>query len=115
MNEPKLKMNCAIYTRKSSEEGLEQNFNSLDSQWDYGKLYIGSQAAAGWVLYDKKFEDGGYSGGNVERPGLKNLLREIELGHIDVVVVYKLDRLTRSLADFVKLMEIFEQHNVTFV
>lgn len=115
MDEPNIKLNCAIYTRKSSEEGLEQNFNSLDSQWDYGKLYIGSQAAAGWVLYDKKFEDGGYSGGNVERPGLKNLIREIELGHIDVVVVYKLDRLTRSLTDFVKLMEVFEQHNVTFV
>lgn len=115
MSELKIKQNCAIYTRKSSEEGLEINFNSLDSQWDYGKLYIGSQAAAGWVLYDKKFEDGGFSGGNLERPGLKNLIREIQLGRIDVVVVYKLDRLTRSLVDFVKLMEIFEQHNVTFV
>lgn len=115
MDQPKEKLNCAIYTRKSSEEGLEINFNSLDAQWDYGRLYIQSQGATGWCLYDKKFEDGGYSGGNIERPGLKNLIREIELGRIDVVVVYKLDRLTRSLVDFVKLMEIFEKHKVTFV
>lgn len=115
MNQPAQKINCAIYTRKSSEEGLEINFNSLDAQWEYGKHYISSQAAAGWVLYDKKFEDGGFTGGNTNRPGLKALIDEIELGNIDVVVVYKLDRLTRSLADFVKLMETFQKHNVTFV
>lgn len=113
--DPLLKKNCAIYTRKSNEDGLEQEYNSLDAQWDYGRNYIKSQGANGWVHYDKKFEDGGFSGGNVDRPGLKSLMHEIVQGNIDVVVVYKLDRLTRSLADFVKLMEIFEKHKVTFV
>lgn len=103
MNPPKQKLNCAIYCRKSSEDGLEQEYNSLDAQWDSGRHYINSQASEGWVQIAKKYEDGGFSGGNIERPGLKELLRDVELGLIDVIVVYKIDRLTRALLDFAKL------------
>lgn len=115
MDELKQKQICAIYTRKSSDQGLEINYNSLEAQYDSARHYINAHAGEGWCLYDKQFSDGGFSGGDMERPGIKNLLREIELGRIDLVVVYKLDRLTRSLLDFAKLMEIFDRHKVGFV
>ncbi|MDL2338944.1 MAG: recombinase family protein [Pseudomonadota bacterium] len=105
---------CAIYTRKSSEEGLEQGFNSLDAQREACEAYILSQKALGWKLVGS-FDDGGFSGGNVERPGLKKLLAEITAKRVRVVVVYKVDRLTRSLADFAKLVELFDAHGVSFV
>jgi site-specific DNA recombinase len=112
---PKQKLNCAIYCRKSHEEGLEQDYNSLDAQWDAGNYYIKSQSAQGWVRVNKRYEDGGFSGGNLDRPKLKELLDDVRAGLIDVIVVYKMDRLTRSLLDFAKLVEIFNQHGVTFV
>src|ERR1700748_2076297 len=93
---------CAIYTRKSTEHGLDQEFNSLDAQRDSCEAYIKSQAALGWEVLSQHYDDPAYSGGNLERPALKRLLREIEFGRIDAVVVYKIDRLTRSLADFAK-------------
>jgi site-specific DNA recombinase len=106
---------CAIYTRVSTEQGLEQDFNSLDAQYDASQAYIRSQAHAGWILLRAKYDDGGYSGGNTERPALRRLLGDVRAGKIDVIVVYKVDRLTRSLADFAKLVELFDQHNVSFV
>jgi site-specific DNA recombinase len=106
---------CAIYTRKSSEEGLEQEFNSLDAQRESGEAYVKSQASEGWVGVADRYDDGGYSGGNVERPALKRLLADIEAGKIDCVVVYKVDRLSRSLLDFARMMESFEKRNVSFV
>jgi DNA invertase Pin-like site-specific DNA recombinase len=106
---------CAIYTRKSSEEGLEQQFNSLDNQRLAGENYILSQASEGWEIVEKRYDDGGYSGGNVDRPGLQELLRDIEAGLINCVVVYKIDRLTRSLLDFAKIVELFDKHGVSFV
>jgi site-specific DNA recombinase len=106
---------CAIYTRKSSEDGLEQGFNSLDAQREASEAYILSQKAQGWVCMDSAYEDGGFSGGNTERPGLKRLLAEVVLGRVKIVVVYKVDRLTRSLADFAKLVELFDAHGVSFV
>ena len=106
---------CAIYTRKSSENGLEQEFNSLHAQRESAFAYIQSQRHEGWVLIDDHYDDGGYSGGNMSRPGLQRLLKDIEANKIDTVVVYKIDRLTRSLADFSRLVELFEQHQVTFV
>lgn len=109
------KRRCAIYTRKSSEEGLEQEFNSLHAQREACEAYIASQKAEGWVLLRGRYDDGGISGGTLERPALKALIADIEEGLIDVVVLYKVDRLSRSLADFAKLVEIFERNNVTFV
>lgn len=106
---------CAIYTRKSSEEGLELEFNSLDAQFEACQAYILSQKAEGWVQFKSRYDDGGFSGGNLERPGLKQLLADIQAGKVDIVVVYKIDRLTRSLMDFAKLVEIFDKHGVTFV
>ena len=106
---------CAIYTRKSSEEGLEQDFNSLDAQREAGEAYIKSQKHEGWQLLPARYDDGGYSGGNVERPGLKRLMADINAGKIDIVVVYKVDRLSRSLSDFAKLIEVFDKHNISFV
>lgn len=106
---------CAVYTRKSSEEGLEQSFNSLDAQREAGLDYIKSQKHQGWVAVPAQYDDGGYSGGNVDRPGLKRLLEDIRDGRIDVVVVYKVDRLSRSLADFARLMQTFDEHKVSFV
>ena len=108
-------LRCAIYTRKSTEHGLEQEFNSLDAQREACEAYIKSQASLGWKLLLQHYDDAAYSGGNLERPALKRLLREIQLGRIDVVVVYKIDRLTRSLADFAKLVETFDAHAVSFV
>ncbi len=106
---------CAIYTRKSTEEGLEQEFNSLDAQRESGEAFIASQKAEGWVCNPDHYDDGGYTGGNLERPALKRLLADIEAGRIDCVVVYKVDRLSRSLFDFARMMETFETHRVSFV
>jgi site-specific DNA recombinase len=106
---------CAIYTRVSTDQGLEQEFNSLDAQYDASKAYIRSQAHAGWMLLRGKYDDGGFSGGNTDRPALQRLLDDLRSGKIDVIVVYKVDRLTRSLADFAKLVELFDRHNVSFV
>ena len=109
------KLRCAVYTRKSSEEGLEQEFNSLDAQREAGLAYIQSQRAEGWVALPDRYDDGGVSGGTLERPALQRLLRDVERGLVDIVVVYKIDRLSRSLMDFAKLVEAFEKHQVTFV
>jgi DNA invertase Pin-like site-specific DNA recombinase len=106
---------CAIYTRVSTDQGLEQDFNSLDAQYDASQAYIRSQAHAGWTLLRAKYDDGGFSGGNTDRPALQRLLGDVRAGKIDVIVVYKVDRLTRSLADFAKLVELFDRHNVSFV
>ena len=106
---------CAIYTRKSSEEGLEQNFNSLHAQRDACESFIKSQTGEGWRLVKTAYDDGGISGGTMERPGLQRLLADIREKLIDVVVVYKVDRLTRSLADFAKMVEVFDSHGVSFV
>jgi len=109
------KQRCATYTRKSSEEGLEQEFNSLHAQREACEAFIASQRSEGWVLVRDQYDDGGISGGTLERPGLKRLLADIEDGLVDVVVVYKIDRLSRSLADFAKLVEVFDRNGVTFV
>src|SRR5712675_2826592 len=106
---------CAIYTRKSSEEGLEQEFNSLHAQREAAEAYIRSQRHEGWILIPTAYDDGGFSGGNLERPGLQRLLADIRGGRIDIIVVYKVDRLTRSLADFARLVEIFDAQGVSFV
>src|SRR5258706_12084981 len=106
---------CAIYTRKSSEEGLEQDFNSLDAQREACEAYIRSQAGEGWKLVPTRYDDGGYSGGNTDRPGLARLLADIRARKLDTVVVYKVDRLTRSLADFAKIVEVFDANGVSFV
>lgn len=108
-------LRCAIYTRKSSEEGLEQNFNSLDAQREACEAYIKSQQHEGWSPIEKSYDDGGFSGGSMERPGLRSLLADIEGKKIDVIVVYKVDRLTRSLIDFAKMVEVFDQSGVSFV
>ena len=116
MNKPVVrKLRCAVYTRKSSEEGLEQEFNSLHAQREACESYIASQRSEGWVLVRDQYDDGGISGGTLERPGLKRLLADIEDGLVDVVVVYKIDRLSRSLMDFSKLVEVFDRNGVTFV
>ena len=115
MTEPKKRIRCAIYTRKSTEEGLDMEFNSLDAQREAGESYINSQRHEGWTLMPTYYDDGGFSGGSMERPALKNLIGDIEKGLIDTVVVYKVDRLSRSLADFAKLVELFEKHHVSFV
>ena len=112
---PVRKLRCAIYTRKSSEEGLEQEFNSLDAQRDACSAYIASQRSEGWLELAEHYDDGGISGATLERPALKRLLADIEEDRVDVVVVYKIDRLSRALMDFAKLVEVFDRNNVTFV
>jgi DNA invertase Pin-like site-specific DNA recombinase len=109
------RVRCAIYTRKSSEEGLEQGFNSLDAQREACSAYILSQAGQGWEQVPDLYDDGGLSGGTLERPALQRLLADVASGRIDIIVVYKVDRLTRSLLDFAKLVEAFDQSNVSFV
>src|SRR6476469_4754963 len=109
------KLRCAVYTRKSSEEGLEQEFNSLDAQREACEAYIASQKPEGWVLVPDRYDDGGISGATLERPALKRLLADIEEHLVDVVVVYKIDRLSRALMDFSRLVEVFDRNNVTFV
>ena len=106
---------CAIYTRKSSEEGLEQAFNSLDAQREACAAFVTSQKHEGWAVLPALYDDGGFSGGTMERPALKRLMADIEAGHIDVVVVYKVDRLTRALSDFAKLVDVFDRCGVSFV
>jgi DNA invertase Pin-like site-specific DNA recombinase len=114
MSRPK-KIRCAIYTRKSHEEGLDQDFNSLDAQRESCEAYIKSQKHEGWEVIPTLYDDGGFSGGNMERPALKKLLADIESGEIDIVVVYKVDRLSRALSDFAKMVEVFDSNNVSFV
>src|SRR5690242_484799 len=106
---------CAVYTRKSTEEGLEQEFSSLDAQREAAEAYVRSQAGEGWALLPERYDDGGFTGGNMDRPALRRLLADIEAGKIDAVIVYKVDRLSRSLLDFARLMELFERHRVSFV
>lgn len=113
--ESKNQIKCAVYTRKSSENGLEQAFNSLNAQRESAEAYIKSQQHEGWVLNPDQYNDGGFSGGNMNRPGLIQLLDDIKAGLINVVVVYKVDRLTRALSDFAKLVELFDEHDVSFV
>jgi DNA invertase Pin-like site-specific DNA recombinase len=109
------KVRCAIYTRVSTDQGLDQEFNSLDAQYDASSAYIKSQAHAGWTLLRSRYDDGGYSGGSTERPNLQRLMQDVRDRKIDVIVVYKVDRLTRSLADFAKLVELFDAYGVSFV
>ena len=109
------RIKCAIYTRKSSEEGLDQSFNSLDAQREACEAYVLSQRHEGWVALSTKYDDGGFSGGNMDRPALRTLMVDIAEGKVNTVVVYKVDRLTRSLADFAKLVEQFDSKGVTFV
>jgi site-specific DNA recombinase len=106
---------CAVYTRKSTEEGLEQEFNSLDPQRDAGEAYVRSQCGEGWVALPGRYDDGGFTGGNTDRPGLRRLMADVEAGRVDCVVVYKVDRLSRSLLDFAQLMQRFETKGVSFV
>src|SRR5204863_8994025 len=106
---------CAVYTRKSTEEGLEQEFNTLDAQRESAEAFVRSQAAEGWMCLPDRYDDGGFTGGNMDRPALKRLLADIEAGRVDCVVVYKVDRLSRSLLDFAKMMEVFDRHHVAFV
>src|SRR5438045_8591468 len=105
---------CAIYTRVSTEQWLDQEFNSLDAQYDAASAYIKSQAHAGWTLIRSRYDDGGYSGGSTDRPDLQRLLDDIRARKIDVIVVYKVDRLTRSLAEFAKLVELFDAQCASF-
>ena len=116
MNKPIVrKLRCAVYTRKSTEEGLEMEFNSLDAQREACEAYIASQRAEGWLLVPDRYDDGGFSGGTLERPALKRLTADIEARRVDVIVVYKIDRLSRSLMDFARLVEVFDRNAATFV
>lgn len=108
-------MRCAIYTRKSTDEGLDQDFNTLDAQRESGEAYIRSQTHEGWECLPDHYGARGFTGGNMDRPALKRLMADIEAGKVDCVVVYKVDRLSRSLPDFARMMETFEKHNVSFV
>ncbi|MBI3694755.1 MAG: recombinase family protein [Acidobacteria bacterium] len=112
---PPKPIRCAIYTRKPTDEGLNQDFNSLDAQREAGEAYIRSQAGEGWSLLPAQYDDGGYTGANMERPALKRLLGDIQAGKVDCVVVYKVDRLSRSIRDFARMMELFEKQGVSFV
>ena len=115
VNRDQIRLRCAIYTRKSSEEGLEQNFNSLNAQREACEAFIASQKHEGWTILSEMYDDGGFSGGTIERPAFQRLLADVGEGKIDVVVVYKVDRLTRSLSDFAKVVEIFDKRHVSFV
>ncbi len=115
MTEIKKRLRCAVYTRKSSDEGLDQEYNSIDAQRDAGHAYVASQRAEGWIPVADDYDDPAYSGGNMERPALQRLLQDIEAGKIDIIVIYKIDRLTRSLADFSKMVEVFDRYHVSFV
>ena len=115
MNDLVTKKRCAVYARVSTDERLDQSFNSLDAQREAGHAYVASQRAEGWIPVADDYDDGGYSGGNMERPALKRLINDIVADRVDIVVVYKIDRLTRSLVDFARLIDLFEQHKVSFV
>ncbi|MFN5758000.1 MAG: recombinase family protein [Sphingomonadaceae bacterium] len=106
---------CAVYTRKSTEDGLEKEFNSLDAQYEACAAYALSQKHEGWELIPERYDDGGYSGGNVERPGLKRLLADVAAGKVDIILVYKIDRLTRSLSDFAKIVDVLDAAKASFV
>ena len=106
---------CAIYTRKSTEEGLEQDFSSLGAQREAAEAFIQSQRREGWIALPERYDDGGFTGANLERPALQRLLTSVEAGEVDCVVVYKVDRLSRSLLDFTRLLSVFEKHQVSFV
>jgi site-specific DNA recombinase len=106
MDRTKKMVRCAIYTRKSTEDGLEQEYNSLDAQYDACAAYALSQRHEGWTVVKDRYDDGGFSGGNLERPGLKRLLADIEAGKVDIILLYKIDRLTRSLSDFAKIVDV---------
>lgn len=110
-----MSVRCAIYTRKSSEEGLEQSFNSLDAQREACEAYVRSQRHEGWITVPEKYDDGGYSGGNMGRPALQKLLEDVSAGKVDTIVVYKIDRLTRSLFDFAKIVAQLDKKGVSFV
>jgi site-specific DNA recombinase len=112
---PRVGIRCGIYTRKSTEEGLEQSFNTLDAQREAAESFINSQRQEGWVTLSQKYDDGGYTGANMERPALKRLLSDVQLGTVNCVVVYKVDRLSRSLLDFARIMEILDKQGATFV
>ncbi len=107
-----IRQRCAIYTRKSTEEGLEQSFNTLDARREACAAYILSQKHEGWAELTELYDDGGFSGGSMERPGLKALLDDVQAGRVDVIVVYKVDRLTRSLVDFAKMVDVFDEAGV---
>lgn len=109
------KVRCAIYTRKSTDEGLEKEFNTLEAQREAGENFVMSQKAQGWEILPDHYDDGGYSGGNMNRPALERLFADIEADKVDMIVVYKIDRLPRSLMDFSKMIEIFDAHNCSFV
>ena len=109
------KLRCAIYTRKSSEEGLQQEFNSLDAQREACEAFVASQKREGWLTIPELYDDGGFSGATIQRPAFQRLLSDVAAGQVDVVVVYKVDRLTRSLSDFAKIVETFDKHSVPFV
>ena len=106
---------CAVYTRKSTEEGLDQDFNTLDAQRESAETFIASQREEGWVCLPERYDDGGFTGGNMDRPALRRLIEYIKSGNVDGVIVYKVDRLSRSLLDFARMMEVFEKHSVSFV
>ncbi len=110
-----IRIRCAIYTRKSTEEGLQQEFNTLDAQRESGEAYIAAQKNEGWVCLPDRYDDGGFTGGNTDRPAVQRLLQDIKAGKVDCVVVYKVDRLSRSLMDFSLMMETFDKHKVSFV
>ncbi|MEM6423190.1 MAG: recombinase family protein, partial [Pseudomonadota bacterium] len=109
------RLRCALYTRKSSEEGLEQDFNSLDAQREACEAYVRSQVGEGWRAMPTRYDDGGWSGATMERPALTRLLADVKAGKVDLVVVYKIDRLTRALADFARIVEVFDANGVSFV
>ena len=115
MKAPMRKVRCAVYTRVSTDERLDMEFNSLDAQREAALAYIESQKHEGWLLVTDRYDDGGFSGGSMDRPALQRLLRDVECGVVDVVVVYKVDRLSRSLIDFARIVEVFDKHNVSFV
>ncbi len=115
MPEPKKTVRCAIYTRKSTEEGLQQEFNTLDAQRESAEAFIAAQKHEGWVCLPDRYDDGGFTGGNLDRPAVTRLMKDIEAGKVDCVVVYKVDRLSRSLMDFSRMMQVFEKHHVSFV
>lgn len=115
MMEDKKILRCAVYTRKSTEEGLDMDYNTLDAQREAGEKYIEAMRGEGWRVVPDLYDDGGFSGGNMDRPALKRLIDDIKAGRIDIVVVYKVDRLSRSLMDFAKLVEILDAHGASFV
>src|SRR5580698_9802466 len=109
------RLRCAIYTRKSTEEGLDHEFNSLDAQREAAEAFIQSQRREGWIALPELYDDGGFTGANMDRPALKRLLQAVEAGELDCVVVYKVDRLSRSLLDFTRMLSMFEKYKVSFV